>query len=208
MYQTMHLPTIRFGIAGSFAVVVTFLLFFLMQYLIENTDEITLKKSKSTIFIGFIRPIVDSPEINDINEIKPTEPHELPPDPIIKQLENLTASGPVIGITSNEKNFVPPNGELLTPSFNTELIPVAEAQPIYPRIAVTRNIEGYVIVEFTVTESGTTDAIQVLEAEPEDIFNKSAIKATTRSRYKPRIVDGKAVAVSGLRKKFTFDLED
>ena len=70
------------------------------------------------------------------------------------------------------------------------------------------NIEGYVIVEFTVTESGSTEAIRIIEAEPDKIFNKSAIKATARSRYRPRIVDGKPVEVTGMRKMFSFELKD
>ena len=208
MYQTMHLPTVRFSVAGPFAVVITFSLFFLMQYLIENTGENTLDESESVFFVDFVRLFNDPEEIKDPFDNTTIKPVEPPPDLTVDDWKMTDPTDTIIGIPPVTKNFIPTDESLLTPSFNTEPISVVEAQPIYPQKAISKNIEGYVIVEFTVTESGTTDSIRIVEAEPDNIFNRSAVKATSKSRYRPRIVGGKAIAVSGMRKMFTFELED
>ena len=36
-----------------------------------------------------------------------------------------------------------------------EYLPIVKVQPIYPRRALQRGIQGYVIVEFTVTKNGS-----------------------------------------------------
>jgi protein TonB len=45
-----------------------------------------------------------------------------------------------------------------------------------------------------VTEAGTVEDVQVLESEPVGIFEQAAIKAVYRWRFKPRIVNGQAMA--------------
>jgi protein TonB len=48
-------------------------------------------------------------------------------------------------------------------------------------------------VEFTITEVGTVKDARVLEAKPSRVFNRSAIRAILRWKFKPRIIDGIAV---------------
>ena len=90
----------------------------------------------------------------------------------------------------------------------TDLLPIITEPPVYPRRAVDRGIEGWVIVEFTVTETGEVKDPRVVEAHPELIFNDAAIRAARKFRYKPRIVDGKPVSVAGVLHKITFRLEE
>ncbi|MFT7674993.1 MAG: protein TonB, partial [Gammaproteobacteria bacterium] len=93
-------------------------------------------------------------------------------------------------------------------SSDSDYIPVLKVAPIYPQRAANRNIEGYVVVEYTISSSGQVINVKVIEAKPKGVFDKSAIAAAKRFKYKPRKVDGKHVAVNGVKNKFTFVLEN
>lgn len=73
-------------------------------------------------------------------------------------------------------------------------------QPVYPHRARQKGIEAYVIVEFSVSAPGSTDNIIVLEVYPEQIFGRAAIRAASKPRFKPAIVEGKPLAVQVFEK--------
>jgi protein TonB len=75
-----------------------------------------------------------------------------------------------------------------------DFMPLSRQPPQYPYKAARRGIEGWVRVSFRVTEAGTVEDVQVLESEPPGIFEQAAIKAVYRWRFKPRIVNGQAMA--------------
>ncbi len=75
------------------------------------------------------------------------------------------------------------------------LIPLERTEPAYPSSARRRNIEGWVQVQFVVNEHGKPEAIRVLAAEPEGIFESSVIKTVGRWRFRPGTVNGVAVRV-------------
>ena len=74
-----------------------------------------------------------------------------------------------------------------------DIVPIVVIRPLYPREANLAGIEGWVKVEFTITESGTVKNPRVIEASPARIFNREAIRAILNWKFKPRIVDGVAV---------------
>lgn len=80
------------------------------------------------------------------------------------------------------------------PKFDKDLFPISKTEPIYPRRAKRRRIEGWVNVEFTITKEGRTEDIVVLAAEPEGYFESSSLKAVARWKFKPQMLDGKATA--------------
>ena len=87
-----------------------------------------------------------------------------------------------------------------------DIIPLVAIQPQYPRRAAERGIEGHVIVSFVITTVGTTRDI-VVEETTNRVFNRSAIRAAERLKYKPRIIDGTPVEVEHFY-KFTYELAD
>lgn len=80
------------------------------------------------------------------------------------------------------------------------------APPAYPYRAAQAGIEGYVDLRFDITASGATENIQVVHAEPEGVFEQSALAAVARWRFQPSMVDGKAEAFKGLSKRVRFTL--
>ena len=80
-----------------------------------------------------------------------------------------------------------------------DLIYVEKAAPRYPRRAVERDISGWVVVYFTVTPDGNTDAIEVGEADPERVFDKAAMEAVEQWVFEPvvyrdRVISQRAAA--------------
>jgi protein TonB len=47
----------------------------------------------------------------------------------------------------------------------------------------------------------------VLEAEPPGVFDKAALDAVKKFKYKPQIVEGQAVEVPGVRNIIRFELD-
>ena len=72
-------------------------------------------------------------------------------------------------------------------------IPLVVIRPMYPREAQMKGLEGWVQVEFTITATGTVKNPRVTQAQPPRVFNREAIRAVLKFKFKPRIVNGVAV---------------
>ena len=86
-----------------------------------------------------------------------------------------------------------------------EYLPIVKVAPVYPSRALSRGLEGYVIVEFTVTRTGTVTDVVVVESTS-TLFERAASEAALKFKYKPRVIDGEAVEVPGVRNKITFEI--
>jgi protein TonB len=86
-----------------------------------------------------------------------------------------------------------------------EMIPLTVVQPEYPRRAAQTGKEGYCTVEFTVAANGTTKDAFVADC-PDSVFERAALKAAEKIKYKPRVVDGQPVDVPGVQYKFLFQM--
>jgi protein TonB len=74
-----------------------------------------------------------------------------------------------------------------------DVVPVVIIRPLYPREAALAGIEGWVRLEFTITATGAVRDPRVVDAQPPRIFNREAIRALLKWKFKPRVVDGVAV---------------
>jgi protein TonB len=88
-----------------------------------------------------------------------------------------------------------------------EYLPIVKVQPIYPQRAAARGTEGYVIVQYTVTTTGDTKDVEVIESTS-SLFDRAAIESAMKYKYKPRVIDGTPVEVTGVTTKIIFELED
>lgn len=86
---------------------------------------------------------------------------------------------------------------------NSEVIPLVRIQPRYPPQAARRNLSGYVIVEFTIKPDGTVNKAKVVDSKPKRVFDAAALQAIKRWKFKPKLIDGKAV-VQYASQKFNF----
>ena len=85
-----------------------------------------------------------------------------------------------------------------------ELTLVKSVKPVYPPRAEQAKKEGWVELDFTVSESGEVKDIAVHAANPVGIFDNAAIGALSQWRYKPVLRDAKPTAQrSRIRIRFT-----
>lgn len=140
---------------------------------------------------------------------KPERPEDaIPPDiPDIDMSQNMenVNTGIEIGMARVDSSLNIVSGGGFSTS-DGDYLPIVKVNPIYPRRAQERGLEGYVILEFTVTNVGSVTDVVVVETTS-SIFNRAAIKAASKFKYKPRVVDGEPVAVSGILHKITFEME-
>ncbi len=89
---------------------------------------------------------------------------------------------------------------------NQEYAPLEKKAPIYPYVTQFNGIEGYCIVQYTVTELGTVKDAFPETCRPIGLFEGVSVESAKKFIYQPRIVDGIPRSVSGVQNKFTFDL--
>ena len=78
--------------------------------------------------------------------------------------------------------------------------------PIYPKEAYENCIEGYVLLEFSVTETGEFKDVVIIDSDPKGVFDEVSVKALKKAKYKPRLNNGIPVVVHNVQRKFTFEL--
>jgi TonB family protein len=66
--------------------------------------------------------------------------------------------------------------------------------PVFPQAARDQAVGGKVVMYFTVMPDGSTADVQVIEAEPEGIFEESAVTALQQWRYEPVLRNGQPIA--------------
>jgi TonB family protein len=88
-----------------------------------------------------------------------------------------------------------------------DIVPLVRINPNYPTEALEARREGQVIVEFTVTATGTVRDIVVVESSSPE-FDAPTIAALMKWRYQPLIEGGQPVERRGVRTAITYELAD
>jgi len=185
---------------------VTFGLLFVMQVLIA-TGHGAITEATNLRVLDFVRVerenVVETK--NDKPE-KPPEPEQMPDLPSPDSSFDASAAGLAVSVSAPTISTAVQGAGIGFGVSDGEYLPIVKVAPIYPTRAAQRGLEGYVIVEFTVTRAGTTRDILVVESS-NSIFDRAAVDAAGKFKYKPRVIDGEAVEVPGVRNKITFQLE-
>ena len=70
---------------------------------------------------------------------------------------------------------------------------LGQIQPVYPRIAVAARVEGVVVIEATISKTGTIESARVVSGPP--MLAGAAIAAVRGARYRPYLLNGEATEV-------------
>jgi len=201
--------SIRYVIAGALAIATTFLLLWSMQAIIAGGNDVMTEPPKGNV-LDFIRLKKDEQVVKkERKPVKPQKPKAPPPSVVQPQLTQASGN---VGTVSNQFSAKIDmdsslSGGLALDSGDGDYLPIVKVAPVYPRRAQARGIEGYVIVEFIVTTNGSVRNPIVIEAQPEGIFDRAALDAAAKFKYKPRVVDGEPTEVSGVQNKITFAID-
>ena len=199
----------RFIIAFVISLAITLGLFFLMQSLIKMGGSALTEPPKGSV-LDFVRvKKEETVEQKDRKPRKPPPPKEPPPQMSSPQMDSPSpdANGTSMDFGGDMAADVALDGGLALEPGDGEYLPIVKVAPVYPRRALQRGIEGFVIVEFTVTKQGTVRDPIVVEANPSGIFEQAAMDAAMKFKYKPRVVNGEATEVSGVQNRITFQID-
>ena len=212
--ETLSLPktggAFRLLIGVVLGVCITAGLFWFMQYLIETADR-ELNEGGSTNLVDFVRLKRDeSIQRRQLKPKKPPPPDAPPPQPPTPQLENLNPNAEKIAISAAPvETDIEMSGGFSLGVGEGDYLPIVKVAPIYPQRALSRGVEGFCVVQYTVTRNGTVRDPFVIEDQcTSSLFHRSSIQAALKFKYKPRVVDGQAIEVPGVRNKFTFEIQE
>ncbi|MEC8131672.1 MAG: energy transducer TonB [Pseudomonadota bacterium] len=206
----------KYAAGIGFSSAITLALFFVMVILISLGDT-GMKEDTSVKLADIVMP--DREIDTFMTEVeKPDKPEEQPEDIAQPELDLAPLTGIDVSIAKPKPNFKA-GGSFFR---DGEYIPLFKVVPIYPRRAQERGTMGYALVEFTITDTGSVENAQTIEGycsskRPDDpdvqfrpcsMFNSASARAALKLKYKPKIVDGRAVPVDGVLHRFTYILDD
>ena len=87
-----------------------------------------------------------------------------------------------------------------------DALAIVRVLPRYPNRALSRGIEGWVLLEFTISPIGQAMNPVVIDSDPAGIFDRSAINAVRKWKYRPKTEEGRAVPRPGVRQMITFQI--
>lgn len=197
--------SIRLLVGAAAAVGVTLSLFAIMITLIGRPPEIEEKEKIKVVDIQMPDLKIEV-NVKETKPDKPDTPDEPPPEFDTPQVAAATVDTS-LNVGYAQKLDVKIGGPGLAVS-DGEYLPIVKVAPIYPNRAATRGIEGHCTVEYTVTTSGAIrDPFVVEEDCTSGLFKSASVKAALKFKYKPRVIDGEAVEVAGVRNRFTYKLD-
>ena len=180
--------------------VISLALFWLMHSMIMS-NQTGLKETDNLQMIEFVRLKRETrTQTRDRKIPEKPKPVKQPPPPKMQTVQSRVSNNtlpnmdmPNLDIPLQTSRF---SGSLIggvqmgAGKVSTNVIPLVRIPPRYPMRAARRKIEGWVKVEFTITETGTVKDAIAVESQPGDIFNSSALDAIRKWKFKPKIIDG------------------
>lgn len=140
---------------------------------------------------------MEAPEAPKVSVSKPQDP---PPQAMQAFDQTFDASAIGAGIAVGGLTGVDSGG-------NNELTPLISIQCEAPRQARIDGITGNITLKYDVNTNGQVESVEVVQSNPPRVFDQNCIRALLQSKFKPKMVDGKPVAVQNLLKRFNFSYE-
>lgn len=196
---------VRLLIGAGLALAITTALLVVMQLLIQQDDmHLAGNETRKIADIQMGRTDIDVNE-NVRKPDKPDTPDQEPP-PVQDRvaMQDAAVNMQSLNITPSFKGDLSFAGARLSAS-DGEYLPIVKVPPEYPRRALSRNLEGYCVVEFTVTKTGSVRDPFVTDCSSA-LFEQSSLQAVLKFKYKPRVEDGEPVEVAGVKNMFTYKL--
>lgn len=201
---------VKYLILTTASLLMTLLCFWLMQVLISGEISRAPDIASFKITTPLLLPIREKEKREvrrKLQKVMPSEPPITPEGlPTLNHTRILTEShfpiraslSDIVGSEQILVNMTPPV---------KDLAPMFVVHPIYPFAAVMKEIEGYVLVQFSVRENGSVADAIILESEPRSTFDDAALSAIRKFKFQPREVGGDPIPVEKIQLRFAFTLE-
>ncbi|MBB1289854.1 energy transducer TonB [Pseudoalteromonas sp. SR43-6] len=208
--HTLEVPNNPVFIKTSTAVIggaaMTFAAFAFMQYLISGEQRAPVKLGGDIIVEIFQAP--EDSKVRHIQKIQPPPP--MPKVP--KKAPPLdTSADPVLAISDFTPVTIDDFGGDINNTINRptgDATPIVRINPKYPTTAARDGIEGWVQLSFSISPTGEVIDPVVINAEPKRTFDREAIRAIKRWKYRPKVIEGVAQLQTGQTVQLDFKLDN
>lgn len=203
-YATVHYSPIFPIVAVALpAAVVTALLVLLMHSLI--TTDFTLIEDDPIKIAAIVRPDTD---LSEPSTVKPPEKPIAPVSPPTQQVKLTRFAPQASDLLGQFVTTIPgPDRDIEVGVGGGGIVAYLKPQPIYPSRPLSKGIEGHVDLAFDIAATGSTTNIRVIAAQPLGVFDRAAIKALKKWKYKVPVIDGIAQRQVDMMTRITFELE-
>ena len=201
--------TVNFRVMGVvlLAAGVTIGLFLIMKVLVTG-QEYKIEEELASIGIDFVRVERDEESQTKDRALKrpsKVEPEEPPPPPKLQQPNRPNVDKASMSADMGAFDLA---GLNLNAPVDGDTLAIVRVLPRYPSRALSRGIEGWVLLEFAVDELGLAVNPVVIESEPPGIFDRAATSAVKRWKYRPMIEDGRPRMRPGVRQLISFEIAE
>lgn len=216
---------IRLLMAFPFAIAVAVSLFTFMAWMVDNGHR---QRPEEKEILAFNMVMVEQeqapqrrqravPPPPDTPEPPPTQSKPMPTRTTtasVKPVASVTSLGldtAVTGIAITMPTFSDFSSAVETSATpvvaqSQQAMPMYRVEPKYPQSALKQGKEGYVILKFTIDPQGRPIDIVVVDAKPNRLFNKEAIRALRKWKYQPQVQNGSPVSQHGQTARLEFKL--
>lgn len=178
----------------------TLLVFYIMGGLISHDRDLSkIAIENEVIEFSMVRP----KSVLQEKKRLPKKKEKIKPPPVKPVKSVLSPLAKLSGINVSD----------LMGDFGTDGVgSVGNIQPVipfnceYPENARARKTEGWVLVEFTITKTGSVRDAYVLDASPPNVFDRSTLRCISNARFPVQKEDGVPIAVT-TRRYMDFVLE-
>ena len=186
---------------------VTIGLFLVMKVLVTG-QEYKIEEELASIGIDFVRVERDEESQTKDRALKrpsKVEPEEPPPPPKLPQPDRPNVDKASMSADMGAFDLA---GLNLNAPVDGDTLAIVRVLPRYPSRALSRGIEGWVLLEFAIDELGLAVNPVVIESEPPGIFDRAATSAVKRWKYRPMIEDGRPRMRPGVRQLISFEIAE
>lgn len=195
----------RYLSAAGFALLTTIVLFLTMKVLVTGRDY-QIEDELASIGIDFVRVPRDEDVNTKDRALKRPDAQqadEPPPPPKLSQMDRPNMDKASMGTDLSAFDL---GGLNLNAPVDGDALAIVRVRPRYPSRALSRGIEGWVLLEFAIDPLGRAIDIKVTDEEPKGAFGRAAKAAIAKWKYRPMTEDGKPATRYGVRQLISFRL--
>ncbi|PWS55444.1 energy transducer TonB [Pseudoalteromonas sp. meg-B1] len=183
----------------------TFIAFAFMQYLISGEQRAPIKLGDDITVEIFQAP--EDKQTTHIKRIPPPPTPKVPP----KAPPRVTPSNePITAISTAPPIVIDGFGNDMKQTLTRptgDASPIVRINPKYPTSAARDGIEGWVQLSFNISPTGEVIDATVVNSEPKRIFDREALRAIKRWKYRPKVIEGVAQLQTGQTVQLDFKLD-
>ena len=198
-------PMFKTSTAVIGGAVMTFIAFAFMQYLISGEQRAPIKLGDDITVEIFQAP--EDKQTTHIKRIPPLPTPKIPP----KAPPRVTPSNePITAISTAPPIVIDGFGNDMKQTLTRptgDASPIVRINPKYPTSAARDGIEGWVQLSFNISPTGEVIDATVVNSEPKRIFDREALRAIKRWKYRPKVIEGVAQLQTGQTVQLDFKLD-